>query len=795
MAYSFDPTTNRSRRARYGQVLNQKWLIRLLWVSICLLLMVSIYMWWSDSTMLWLALGVTSALITLSEWQRGDLANIDYGSSADKIEELLEPNTLARLKSNNPSAHDIWQALKGSEERFFFMNRYLIDDSFFEQFADKEPSSGQHIWQRAGDYQAKYGLPGITNASLLAALVLDTVNIDQLLRRIELDPSDIEAAVPWMNDIHHKRALVRARRNIGGIGRDWAFGYTPILRWLAHNVSAEIERYGFFQDTSVHHQIVQQMVGSMGSGSATVTLVGDSGVGKTTCVYAFAEHLLEDGSLSDKIRYNQVLQLDTPTLLANAKNPGQMEELMLRVLAEAHKAKNVILFLDDAEVFFGIGQSGVDLTHVLLPVLESGSVRIVMAMNPRAWQQMNTSGVAGKLKQITVSPADEATTLAVLRDAVSGIEYRHKVVYTYQALREAYKLGSRYVTNQAMPGAALSVLDQAATSTQQQLITKEIVQNSIELAYGVKLQKATGDESGKLLDLESQLHKYVINQDRAVTVVSDALRRSRSGVGNPNRPVGTFLFLGPTGVGKTELSKALGRVYFGDEKAMIRIDMNQFVNTDDVSRLIQPMVGSELGFLGQVRKAPFSVILLDEIEKAHSSVVNALLQMLDEGVMKDSDNREVSFKDAIIIATSNAGADEIRRLIDEGQDIDAAESQFVETLIQRGLFAPELVNRFDEVVIFKPLRPDELVQVIDLIVDGINMTLDAQKVRVVLTDPAKKWLVEKGYDSKLGARPMRRMAQRYVENIVAKKLLDQSLQSGGTITLDVPDFEAVENKQ
>jgi ATP-dependent Clp protease ATP-binding subunit ClpA len=184
--------------------------------------------------------------------------------------------------------------------------------------------------------------------------------------------------------------------------------------------------------------------------------------------------------------------------------------------------------------------------------------------------------------------------------------------------------------------------------------------------------------------------------------------------------------------------------------------------------------------------------LLDEIEKAHSSVVNALLQMLDEGVMRDHEGKAVSFKDAIIIATSNAGADEIRRMIDSGENTDAAEAAFVETLINRGIFAPEFVNRFDEVVIFKPLAPQDLIQVIDLIIDGINMTLDAQKVHVALTDAAKQWLVEKGYDSKLGARPMRRMAQRYVENIVAKRLLEQSVVSGGVISLDVSDFEALE---
>jgi ATP-dependent Clp protease ATP-binding subunit ClpA len=204
------------------------------------------------------------------------------------------------------------------------------------------------------------------------------------------------------------------------------------------------------------------------------------------------------------------------------------------------------------------------------------------------------------------------------------------------------------------------------------------------------------------------------------------------------------------------------------------------------------MQGTELGFLGEVRKKPFSVILLDEIEKAHSSVVNALLQMLDEGVMRDSDNRPVSFRDAIIIATSNAGADDIRRSIEEGRELADLETTFVDTLVSRGSFAPEFLNRFDEVVLFKPLSQEDLISVIDLIVQGINKTLDTQKVQVALTDGAKRWLVAKGYDSKLGARPMRRVVQRYVENIVAQRLLRHSVQAGDVVKLDTSDFEVAE---
>jgi ATP-dependent Clp protease ATP-binding subunit ClpC len=794
MTFTLDLNSNRVRRARYHQILGKKWFLKITPWLIFVLVVLGGMMAIMDDPIGWIVMLPGTLLWTLVAWEKGSLSDSRFGNftQGDTIllHEVLEPSALAGLKTNNLSAYELWKALEKTEESYFLGNRYLLDRTFFEQLLDKNPGSAEYVWPHAERLRTSYNAAGYTNILVLVALVSSVPNIEQILKHIQLELSDVETSIDWMRDVLEKRRLAQSHKNLGGIGRDWAYGYAPILRSLGHNISEGIQMHGFFSDTRMHEPIVSQMVQTMGGGG-TVTLVGDVGVGKTTCVFAFAERILEDSSAPGRIRYNQVVELDAPSLIANAKSHGQLEELMLRILKEAHKAKNIILFFDDAEAFFGSEPGTVDLSHVLMPILESGNVRLILAMSPSAWQRLGNRGVTAKLKPINVPPANQENTLAVLRDAVSLPEYKHKVVYTYQALHESYKLGSRYVTNLAMPGAALNVLEQAATSSQQQLITREVVQASVEQAYGIKLQQAQGtQESSKLLSLEQELHKYVINQDRAVTVVADALRRSRSGVGNPNRPVGTFLFLGPTGVGKTELSKALARVYFGDEDALIRVDMNQYVESSDVARLIAPMAGSELGFLGQVRKQPFSVILLDEIEKAHSSVVNALLQMLDEGVMRDSDSKNVSFKDAIIIATSNAGADEIRRLIDEGQNIDDAEAAFVETLISRGLFAPEFVNRFDEVVIFKPLTQNELTQVIDLIIDGINMTLDAQKVRVVLTEEAKRWLVEKGYDSKLGARPMRRMAQRYVENTVAKRLLEQSVQSGGVINLDVKDFEA-----
>jgi ATP-dependent Clp protease ATP-binding subunit ClpC len=291
--------------------------------------------------------------------------------------------------------------------------------------------------------------------------------------------------------------------------------------------------------------------------------------------------------------------------------------------------------------------------------------------------------------------------------------------------------------------------------------------------------------------MEELIHERMINQTRAVSAVSDALRRARAGVRNQNRPIGTFLFLGPTGVGKSELAKALASVYFEGEQNIIRIDMNEYVTNADVARLIADGTEDSNSLTARALKQPFSVVLLDEIEKAHPNVMNTLLQMLDEGVLRDTKNREVSFRDAIIIATSNAGADRIREYIDRGHDIDEFEDQFVDEIISSGQFKPEFLNRFDEIVVFKPLKKAELLQVVDKILEGVNKTLAQQKISVRVADDAKEYLVEAGYDPRLGARPMRRIVQKAVESVVAKQVLAGEVAAGGVVEISLDKVKLI----
>ena len=343
-----------------------------------------------------------------------------------------------------------------------------------------------------------------------------------------------------------------------------------------------------------------------------------------------------------------------------------------------------------------------------------------------------------------------------------------------------------------MPARAFKLVESAASFAQNKLVTAESVQQAIEETLGVKVGVATGqDERERLLNLEDLIHKRMINQSRAVGVVSDALRRARAGVRSQERPIGTFLFLGPTGVGKTELSKALAEVYFSGESNMIRLDLNEFVQPNDVSRLIADGADDPNSLTAQIMKQPFSVVLLDEIEKAHPQVLTTLLQLLDEGILRDIKNREVSFRDAIVIATSNAGADRIREYIERGYQLEQFENQITNELISSGDFKPEFLNRFDEIVVFRPLTKPELLQIIDLMIAGINKTLAPQKVSVEVTQDAREFLVERGYDPRLGARPMRRMVQRTVENTVAKRMLSGMVPAGEVVQLSLTDVQNV----
>lgn len=788
--------SSRSRQARMAVLLSGK----LLRLSLFIVSLASLGLWFYSVWILRDSLGNLLLIIfafasMLLLWYVGHLRDLPIDKTSQTIDSRLAWSVLGRLRGQ-PSPRDLAEVVTKLPGGLFFGARFGVGRDFIIQLSSAAPTDSDMVWEYAAKLSDKAGEESISEAAVFAALVYSLPEYNFYLSQLGLDSDDIEDGLKWHTHIQSLISEHKTKKNAGGLGRDLGFGWTPLLSRIGIPISQHIEAGGVLhRKVSEHEDVLTQMIHLLQQqGRRNVTLVGEVGTGKTTLVYALAQRLMKDKRSSGSLAYQQVFELDSSSLIAQTKGRGEIEQLLIRVFNEALKAKNAIIFLDDAQLFLKDGTGSVDLSNILLPILEGGALKLILSMSDQQWLELSQSnpGLTQLMNRVVVSPLNKDATMRVAEDQVLLLESRHKITYMYQSLHEAYKLSGRYIREQAFPGKMIKLLDSAAGFPEQQyFVTANSVRQAVEKNFDVKVQVAdTTEERDTLLNLEGKIHDRMINQTRAVQVVSDALRRARSGVRNQDRPIGTFLFLGPTGVGKTELSKALAEVYFGGEDRMIRLDLNEYSMPEDTKRLIASPAEFPDSLTARISKQPFSVVLLDEIEKAHDSVLSVLLQMLDEGVLRDSDNKEVSFRDAIIIATSNAGASSIREHIEKGQQLEDFEQQFIDELISSGDFRPEFLNRFDEIVLFRPLTEKELEQVVDLILRSINKSLSSQKVTVTLTDDAKSFLASEGYDPRLGARPLRRVMQRSIENIMAKKLLDGSVNAGDQVTISADQIKS-----
>lgn len=739
----------------------------------------------------WGIMGLSVPFFMLLFWYHGELKSPP--ASGDSIDGVMAGDLIGAL-IKNPSPKDIVKAATSVSGGRFFALRFGITEQLLLNITSDQTNDSSIIWQYAQKIRHDSGSTYISGAVLVAAIVNSHSNKDSLLAHMNLNEQDLIAGIRWYEHLRTLHDQYKKPRRTGGIARDFSFGYIPLLRRFAINLSEQIGAR-INVEISSHQKAVNQLIDTFGSGGRqNAAIVGPAGSGKTTVVHVLAERILDaDAKIPETLKFRQVFMLDSASLIAAAPGRGELEGLIMQVLGEAYTAKNIIICLDNAQLFFEEGTGSVDLSNVLLPILEAGGLRIILTMDEQRFLQIGqrNPSLMNALNRISVAPATPQETIAVMQDQAIILEYQRKVIYMYQSLSEAYRLSERYVHDLEMPGRALKLLESSAGYAENGFVTGNSVHQAIEQTMNIKVGVARVDlERDKLLNLENLIHERMINQTRAVQVVSDALRRARAGVRNENRPIGTFLFLGPTGVGKTELSKALAGVYFGGEDNMIRLDLNEYVRSEDVARLIADGADDPTSLTAQVMKKPFSVVLLDEIEKAHPQVLTTLLQLLDEGILRDIKNREVSFRDAIIIATSNAGADRIREYIQRGYKLKDFEKKFIDELISSNQFKPEFLNRFDEIVVFRPLEKKELIQVVDLILRGINKQMELQKVSVAVDDDAKVLLVDKGYDPRLGARPMRRMVQRAVENLVAKQMLSGAVAPGSIIKITKDQVQA-----
>ena len=794
MEYRWNYNSKRAKTARFGHVFRKY--ARFIVIFILLTMLIGGgYLLVLSYSFGWFVLGCASIPFVIYLWGEDELIHVPPLKNPKTVDGLFASEILGRMKNQNIDLKELGALSTKVASSQFFLVRFSISPNMVVSMAESLGNvTLEQVFEEADNLRKKYLRSEITGAMIMVAIILLHPSKEGILANVHITTDDLIAGFDWYYNIDKLIEEANKPKKTGGLARDWAFGYIPTLSMFGTNISDVGHQMMISTDFPSRSEIVDKMIDILSSnGTQNVALIGGHGSGKTAIVQSFADRLLDgNNKVPQNLKYHQVYVLDASRLISAASNRSNLETLIRRILIEANRAKNIILCLDNAQVFFEESAGTIDISNSIEQILETGAVRLILTMDEQKFLKIsqNKPSLTNSLNRIKVAPTNFDDTMRILEDDIISIEYKRDITYTYQALKRSYDLASRYIYDIVMPGQASKLLKEAANYAVNQVVSEESIIKTVESTMNVKVGNASSvEEKEKLLHLEELIHQRMINQTKAVSAVANAIRRARSGVRNQNRPIGTFLFLGPTGVGKTELAKALSEIYFNGENNLIRIDLNEYVMAEDVNRLIASGAENPNSLTAQVMKNPFSVILLDEIEKAHPNVLTTLLQLLDEGILRDFNNREISFRDSIVIATSNAMADRIREYIERGYNLDQFEDKFVSELISNGDFKTEFLNRFDEIVIFRPLNQGELRQVIDLILKGVNKTLEPQHLFIEVDDNAKDFLVEKGYDPRLGARPMRRIVQKSVENIIAKKMLANEATPGSTLRITLEEVE------
>ena len=794
MEYRWNYNSKRAKTARFGHVFRKY--ARFIVIFILLTMLIGGgYLLVLSYSFGWFVLGCASIPFVIYLWGEDELIHVPPLKNPKTVDGLFASEILGRMKSQNIDLKELGALSTKVASSQFFLVRFSISPNMVVSMAESLGNvTLEQVFEEADNLRKKYLRSEITGAMIMVAIILLHPSKEGILANVHITTDDLIAGFDWYYNIDKLIEEANKPKKTGGLARDWAFGYIPTLSMFGTNISDVGYQMMISTDFPSRSEIVDKMIDILSSnGTQNVALIGGHGSGKTAIVQSFADRLLDgNNKVPQNLKYHQVYVLDASRLISAASNRSNLETLIRRILIEANRAKNIILCLDNAQVFFEESAGTIDISNSIEQILETGAVRLILTMDEQKFLKIsqNKPSLTNSLNRIKVAPTNFDDTMRILEDDIISIEYKRNITYTYQALKRSYDLASRYIYDIVMPGQASKLLKEAANYAVNQVVSEESIIKTVESTMNVKVGNASSvEEKEKLLHLEELIHQRMINQTKAVSAVANAIRRARSGVRNQNRSIGTFLFLGPTGVGKTELAKALSEIYFNGENNLIRIDLNEYVMAEDVNRLIASGAENPNSLTAQVMKNPFSVILLDEIEKAHPNVLTTLLQLLDEGILRDVNNREISFRDSIVIATSNAMADRIREYIERGYNLDQFEDKFVSELISNGDFKTEFLNRFDEIVIFRPLNQGELRQVIDLILKGVNKTLAPQHLSIEVDDDAKDFLVEKGYDPRLGARPMRRIVQKSVENIIAKKMLANEAAPGSTLRITLEEVE------
>ncbi len=594
-----------------------------------------------------------------------------------------------------------------------------------------------------------------------------------------------------------KRARWWSRDNLGainGLGKDFSYGIAYELQKYIRSLRTTTVFSSLAGDVAYGDEAIIKIETILSRAKeANVLVVGEAGAGTMDVLVRVNEKIRKGKSVASALG-KQFMLFDWEAFIATHPTKETFEASFMKMFAQAERAGNIIIVIENIAKFFASTASlGVDAGDILDRYLTSSDLHIVATSDPSQYHEHieREPQFVGRFELVRIESPGLTGIVRILEDVAVRYEATHGVVFTYASILALAEGADRYIVEGVMPDKAVDLLVEVVPVAKQKgavLITREFVETYIGGKTGIPTGPVGGAERDLLLNLEKTLHARVVGQHAAIEAIANAMRRARAGVGAKDRPMGAFLFLGSTGVGKTETAKALAAVFFGDESKMSRIDMSEFSGADALSRLMGDSASS--GALPvMLREHPYGVVLLDEFEKATRDVHNLFLQILDEGIFTDGRGEKVNARNSIIIATSNAGSSLIFDIVGRGENPAEKKDEIINALIADKLYAPELINRFDDVIIFEPLKSDEQKQIATLMLAELSARIKEKGYTLVVNDALLNALAQEGYSPQFGARPMRRLIQDVVEKKIAEKIIAGSLKFGDSVAFTAEDFK------
>ncbi|MFA6513815.1 MAG: ATP-dependent Clp protease ATP-binding subunit [Patescibacteria group bacterium] len=615
-------------------------------------------------------------------------------------------------------------------------------------------------------------------------------NLAEIMYELEVDEDKMINAVEWFRvnkklmDRYYEYKRSALFKPNSGMNRSYTAIATPSLDHFSRDLTLKAKN-GELDLCVGRTKEITSIFEAFAGGHNGVLLVSPNGVGKSTIIGGLAQMMVEEdvpAFLKDK----RLVELDVSKLISGA-DPSAAEERLLGCMNEARRSGNIILYIDNIENLIGVSagsKESLDLSEVLAETIgRKGIFCLASATTENYTHYIENKALGEAMTTIGIKEPDVNEAIQILESRVGFLESKYDIYIVYSAIEQAVKMSMRYLHDKALPLKAINLLEKAVTiavaasknNPERLFCSKEDVALAIAELTGIPTSKVGVDEGQKLLNLEHEIHERLVGQDEAVKAVSASLRRARAAMKDSHRPIASFLFLGPTGVGKTELAKAVSQIYFGSEDYLIRLDMSEYQQADSIRKMIGDVDGT-LGYLTEaVRKKPFALVLLDEIEKANPDILNLFLQLLDDGRLTDGQGRTISFAESIIIATSNIGAIFIQDQIKAKTNLNIIKQELIDNQLREHM-RPELINRFDGIIVFKPLDEENIFTITTLMLKKIKKVLAEKGIGLKADRDGVMILAKAGYDPKFGARPLRRLLQDKVEDMIANKLLAGELK-------------------